>query len=99
MHELVSLGCCGIFNIVGDERISKKDFGLLIAHEFNLNSNLIKTTQVARKPNLVRRPLDMSLSNHKAVAVLGRGLGVIKRQVSRLHEQELSGVSQELEKL
>ena len=99
VHDLVGLGRCGIFNLVGDERISKKDFGLLIAHEFNLNSNLIKTTQVTRQSNLVRRPLDMSLSNRKAVSVLGRGLGGIQGQVARLHEQELSGVSIELGKL
>ena len=36
VHELVQRKASGIFNVVGDDRISKYDFGLKLAREFNL---------------------------------------------------------------
>lgn len=54
----------GTFNIVGNERLSKYRFGLLLAKVFNLNSNLIKKSSI-KNTTMVRRPADMSLSNKK----------------------------------
>ena len=55
----------GIYNITSSERISKYDFGILIAKVFNLNETLINQISFFDKPNLIKRPLDMSLSNNK----------------------------------
>jgi len=48
---------------------------------------------------LVKRPLDMSLSNKKAVGFLGRDFGTINDYLSRLRQQEKNGIAMELEKL
>jgi dTDP-4-dehydrorhamnose reductase len=55
----------GIYNIVSSEKISKYDFGILVARVFNLNEKLINQISFFDKSNLIKRPLDMSLSNEK----------------------------------
>ena len=98
-HDLIALKAKGIFNIVGGQRLSKFDFGLKLAKEFDLNKALIKAAQISKQSSLVKRPLDMSLSNKKAVGFLGRDLGTIDDHLSRLREQEENGMAMELEKL
>jgi len=55
----------GIINIVSNERISKYEFGILIADVFGLNKNLIEKGSIENNKSLVQRPKDMSLSNIK----------------------------------
>ena len=98
-HDLMSLNAKGVFNIVGSQRLSKFDFGLNLAKEFDLDGSLIKATQITRQSLLVKRPLDMSLSNKKAVGLLGRDFGTISDNLSRLRQQEKNGLAMELEKL
>jgi dTDP-4-dehydrorhamnose reductase len=98
-HDLIASKAKGVFNIVGSERISKFDFGLRLAKEFGLDQDLIKATQITRQSLLVKRPLDMSLSNKKAIGYLGRDFGTINDHLARLRQQEESGMKLELEKL
>ena len=72
VHELLSKRVSGVFNVVGDERISKLEFGLRIAHHFGLDPSLIGAGSLADRPHLVQRPLDMSLSNEKVCHLLGK---------------------------
>ena len=88
VHELLKKNEKGIFNIVSDDRISKYDFGLLIAEEFGLDKSYIERCSLHCKSNLVRRPYDMSLSNQKIKKLLGRNLGTVKQHIAKLHEQE-----------
>ena len=39
VHELINKKAKGVFNVVGDDRISKYDFGVKLAKEFNLNND------------------------------------------------------------
>lgn len=89
-HDLLKQKARGIFHVVGDERISKYDFGLTIAHAFNLNRSLIKLGFFADQVSMVQRPYDMSLSNQKTCMLLGRKLGRVNEQISILNQQELS---------
>jgi dTDP-4-dehydrorhamnose reductase len=98
-HDLMALNAKGIFNVVGSKRLSKFDFGLKLAKEFDLDVGLIKATQITRQSLLVKRPLDMSLSNKKAVGFLGRDFGTINDHLARLRQQEKNGMAMELEKL
>ena len=98
-HDLVNLKASGIFHVVGDERISKYEFGLKIAEEFNLDSNLIKPGFLTDQVSLVQRPHDMSLSNQKTCNLLGRKLGGVGEHIARLHQQEQKGLAQELQRL
>ena len=53
-----------VFN-VGDERLTKYDFGLKIASEIGVNHSLVKKTFLSERNDLVKRPFDLSLSNKK----------------------------------
>jgi len=94
-HDLIAMNAKGIFNIVGGQRISKFTFGLTLAQVFGLDDALIKPTQIAMKSLLVKRPLDMSLSNKKAVSFLGRELGTIDDYLSQLRQLEKDGMAKE----
>jgi len=99
VHDLINLKAAGIFNVVGDDRLSKHDFGLKLAQEFNLNANLIKSGFITNRKSLIRRPHDMSLSNQKAKNMLGRKIGGVDEQIARLNQQEQNGLAQELQRL
>jgi dTDP-4-dehydrorhamnose reductase len=98
-HELLDLKATGIVNIIGDERISKYEFGIRIAEEFGLDASLIKPGVLADQVALVQRPRDMSLSNQKACKLLGRQLGRVAEHLARLHQQEQSGLAREIQSL
>ncbi len=99
VHDLIDLKASGIFHVVGDERISKYEFGLKLAQEFKLEPSSIKLGYFADQISLVRRPHDMSLSNQKICKLLGRKLGGVDEHIARLHQQEQNGLAQELKKL
>ena len=98
-HDLMDLKANGIFHVVGDERISKYEFGLKIAKEFNLDSGLIKSGLLTDHVSLVQRPHDMSLSNQKVCNLLGRKLGRADEHIARLRQQELNGFAREIRSL
>ena len=96
VHELVHKKAKGIFNIVGDDRISKHDFGLRLAREFNLDNALIDEGKIIDNPSLVNRPHDMSLSNQKISNYLGRKMGGLDEHILKLKTQEVNGLAKEL---
>lgn len=99
VHELLERNEKGIFNIVSDDRISKYDFGILIAEEFGLDKTKIERCSIYNKLNLVRRPHDMSLSNQKVKKLLGKNLGTVKQHISQLHQQEFETKTQKIQLL
>jgi dTDP-4-dehydrorhamnose reductase len=99
VHQLVEKRANGIFNVVGDDRVSKYDFGLKLAADFNLDSNLIVLGKLADRASLVQRPYDMSLSNRKVSKFLGGVIGGLDQHISILKHQEENGLAQELLKL
>jgi dTDP-4-dehydrorhamnose reductase len=98
-HDLIDLNAKGIFHIVGDERISKYEFGLKIAKQFDLDPHLIKPGLITDRVSLVQRPREMSLSNEKVIKLLGRKLGGVGEHIERLHQQERNGLTLEMQKL
>jgi dTDP-4-dehydrorhamnose reductase len=99
VHALVDADASGIFNVVGDERLSKHEFGLRIADRFGLDAGVLKAGNIADAVSLVRRPRDMSLSNRKARAVVGRDLGNIDTHLERLVATESASRVEELRRL
>jgi dTDP-4-dehydrorhamnose reductase len=99
VHELVLKKAKGIFNVVGDDRISKYDFGLRLAKEFNLDNSLIYEGKIIDKLSLVNRPRDMSLSNQKVSNYLARKMGGLDEQILKLKVQEVNGLAKELQAL
>lgn len=99
VHDLINKQARGIYNVVGDERISKYEFGLKLANQFKLDSSLIIPINLAEQFTLVKRPLDTSLSNKKVCNILGRKLGGINEHIIELYKQEQQGVAQEIKNL
>jgi len=83
-HEILEKDGRGIFHIVGDQRLSKFDFGIQLARSLGLNSSLIKDGHLKGNVKLANRPLDMSLDNSKARTFMGKQLGNIDIQLSQL---------------
>ncbi len=99
VHELVARGAAGIFHVVGDDRMSKYEFGLRIARAFDLSDAPIRAGLLANQPSLSIRPFDMSLSNDKVSQLLGRRIGGADAHFARLRQQEIDGFAQELRQL
>lgn len=96
-HQILKNKKHGIFNLVGDDRLSKYDFGIKLAGYFGLDTGLITRGRLCDKPQKVNRPFDMSLSNDKACKTLGRRLGGVDEHMQKLLKQEQYGVKKELE--
>ncbi len=99
VHDLLDKKARGIFHVVSDDRISKYEFGMLLAEEFGLDKSFIQKSSLRSKSNLVKRPADMSLSNQKVRDLLGRNLGTVKQHVSQLYQQEFEAITQEIQLL
>jgi dTDP-4-dehydrorhamnose reductase len=87
-HDLSDVGECGIFHFVGDERLSKHAFGVKLARVFGLDEALIRPSLFSARSDMVKRPLDLSLSNVKLCNVLGRKMGNVDSQFAKLLIQE-----------
>lgn len=99
VHDLIDLKAAGIFHVVGDDRISKFEFGTIVAKEFGLDVGLIQTASIRDRKSLVQRPRDMSLTNEKTCKTIARKLGVAAEQIARLHRQEQDGHAREVRDL
>lgn len=99
VHDLLAIEAKGTYNVVSDDRISKYEFGILIADEFKLDKSLIQRASLKSQSNLVRRPADMSLSNQKVKELLGRNLGSVKQHIFQLHLQEEDEKTKEIQLL
>jgi UDP-4-amino-4,6-dideoxy-N-acetyl-beta-L-altrosamine transaminase/dTDP-4-dehydrorhamnose reductase len=87
-QQLIDSNAVGIFNIVSSKRISKYEFGLKLANCFNLDAGLINEVSINDRKNLVKRPMDMSLSNTKLCQVLNCEIADLDEQLQILKEQE-----------
>ena len=95
-HALLDAGASGIYNVVGDERISKYDFAIAIADAFGLPKALVQRGKIAASQLAARRPPDMSLDNRKARQRLGTPLGTVAEHLRHLKEQDAAGRRAEL---
>ena len=97
--ELAKKNQSGIVNLSGNTRISKFDFGIRLAEEFGLDKHLIRPVKFVSRPDLVVRPLDMSLSNEYATSLLGNPPSNLESDIKRLRQQEEQGLAKELSAL
>ena len=75
---LVKKSATGIYNVTSNERITKYEFGCLLADAFGYSKNLIEPISIKSKPGLTKRPKDMSLSNHKLSVFLSKSISSLK---------------------
>jgi dTDP-4-dehydrorhamnose reductase len=96
VHDLLNINTQGVYNVVSNVRISKYEFGIILAKKFGLNQSLIKKGFFEENPDLVIRPLDMSLSNDKLVGTLGRNIISIEQQIELLFAQNFNKLNIEI---
>ena len=82
----------GTFNISSNERISKYDFGLLIAKAMNEDKDLLVPIPIEDKADLVLRPKDMSLDNRKFLDSTKMDIKTINDQVLELIKKSQIGI-------
>ena len=82
--NLIKLKSKGIFNLVSDEKISKFEFAIKIASAFKLNNKFIIKSKFLLDKNLVKRALDMTLSNKKLKKKLGLKSINIQKQIKNM---------------
>ena len=79
--------------MVGNNRISKLEFGKEVAKVFGLNLNLINEGSITDNTSLVVRPKDLSLSNSKVKNYLKIEINNLTEQLSELRINELEKFS------
>lgn len=65
VERLVDNSAVGVFNLSGDEQLSKYEFGLLTAEVFNLDKSYIKKGRLSDTSGKAKRPFNMTMSNSK----------------------------------
>lgn len=97
VHRLIDLKISGIFNVVGDNRISKYQFGRKVSDQFNLDYRLIIPSRFTQQKGTCQRPTDMSLSNAKIKTYVSNFYDLnVDKQLEKLHQQEKKGYLQEI---
>lgn len=97
--RLLSRQDTGLFHAVGDDALSKYDFGQHLARVFGLSPTSIEVARLADQTDLVRRPLSMALSTNRIRSVLGGGLGGISEHLRLLKAQEKTPAIMEIRNL
>ncbi len=95
-HDIVAKDGRGVYNVVGETRVSKFDFANQIADCFGLSKALITRGRISDSSLSVTRPRDMSLDNAKVRNLLQRNLGSVNDFLAELHWQEQQGRAAEL---
>jgi len=88
IFNLLEKNAYGIFNISSSNKISKYAFGMKLCDIFSLDKNLINKSSIKDHKNLVKRPLNMSLSNDKLINFLDIELPNLEEQFKLLKSTE-----------
>ena len=82
--KLIELNSEGIYNICSNERLSKFDFGIMIAEKMKKDPALIVPIKIEEKTDLTLRPKDMSLANEKFIQKTGMDIDPLIKQINNL---------------
>ena len=88
LHLALKEKLSGMYNIVGNECLSKFEFGVALANAFSYPVELITAASISSKENLVIRPKNMSLSNQKLTQALGIKILSLEEQIKLMMNEE-----------
>jgi dTDP-4-dehydrorhamnose reductase len=69
IKQLLNKKQYGIYNAVGKDKVSKYDFGGLLAEKFELNTDSINRVSIEDHKFIAKRPKKMSLNTHKLKSI------------------------------
>ena len=84
INLLINKSAKGVFNVCSNERITKYQFGKMIANAFGYSPELIVPISIKDIPDLTIRPKDMSLCNHKLCTYLDSSVPSLGKQIHEL---------------
>lgn len=68
--EVTRKNYTGYLNLAGIQRSSRYEFGMMLAEQLGISTNLIKPVKMADVPSLADRPMDVSLKMERAQSIL-----------------------------
>jgi dTDP-4-dehydrorhamnose reductase len=83
--SMLELRLSGLYHVVSSESLSKYDFGVRLAHRFNLDASLIKPTLVRQSGLKAVRSPNLSLRTDKLTLALGTSLPRISTGLDKLY--------------
>lgn len=83
-HLLLGTNRRGLFNVVGRDRLSKYQFGMMLSKSFGFDDSLISGATLNSISKIVNRPLDMSLSSEKFNSCMSTQMPSIESMVEML---------------
>tara|TARA_B100000886_G_C20404464_1_gene484081 strand:- start:589 stop:1506 length:918 start_codon:yes stop_codon:yes gene_type:complete len=86
-HKLIYLKKSGIFNISSDNYMSKYSFGVFLAKNNGLNNQFLIKKEIESRPDLVKRPKIMMLSNEKLKLAIKENIGKVEDHIKNLNYQ------------
>ncbi len=89
----------GIYHVVGAESLSKYEFGVRLAHRFDLDPNLIKPVLVGQAGLKSARAPNLSLRTDKLVLALGKPLPRVSTTLDKLFTLYQQGYPQYLRQM
>ena len=81
----------GLYHVVANECISKYDFGVLLARQFNLDQTLIEPASVAKANLGAVRSLNLSMKADKITQELGEAPPSMSQGIERFYAQYIEG--------
>jgi dTDP-4-dehydrorhamnose reductase len=97
--RMLEKGLSGIYHVVSSEALSKYDFGVRLAHRFDLDPSLINPTSVNQSGLKAERSPNLSLRTDKLSRDLGQSLPRISTGIDRLFTLYQQGYPQMLRSL
>jgi dTDP-4-dehydrorhamnose reductase len=88
VHLLIDSSSAGIYNIVSNERLSKYDFGKRVFGKFSGDICMVIEAEYKNQIQMIKKPLDMSLSNDKLLLSLSSNMESLGDQIEQLKLDE-----------
>ncbi len=89
----------GLYHVVSAESLSKYEFGIRLAHRFNLDASLIKPTSIRQSDLKSARAPNLSLRTDKLAEALGRPLPRVSTGLDKFYTLYQQGYPQQLHSL
>jgi dTDP-4-dehydrorhamnose reductase len=97
--RMLEKGLSGLYHVVSSESLSKYDFGVRLAHRFDLDPGLIDPTPVKRSGLKATRSPNLSLRSDKLARALGESLPRISTGLDKFYTLYQQGYPQMLHSL
>jgi dTDP-4-dehydrorhamnose reductase len=99
LEKILEKGLSGLYHLVSCDCVSKYDFGVAIARQFDLDEKLITPTSMANTNLKAARSPNLSLRSDKLAAALGEPLPRLSPAIHRFYTLYQQGYPQALKRL